>query len=110
VSYASTSRSEGPWWREPTKDNWYAFIAAWLGWTLDAFDFTVFLFLVVPIAKEFKADLTLLADHVDASWTGGGALRRRFDPRRRGDRHSSIALPISDDEGQKPPRRPSCST
>jgi hypothetical protein len=60
VSYASTSRSEGPWWREPTKDNWYAFIAAWLGWTLDAFDFTVFLFLLVPIAKEFNADLTLV--------------------------------------------------
>jgi hypothetical protein len=28
VSYASTSRSEGPWWREPTKDNWYAVVAA----------------------------------------------------------------------------------
>src|ERR1700744_6630221 len=51
--------ASGPWWREPTKDQWYAFIAAWLGWTLDAFDFTVFLFLLVPIAKEFHADLTL---------------------------------------------------
>ena len=50
----------GPWWKEPTKDQWYAFIAAWLGWTLDAFDFTVFLFLLVPIAKEFNADLTLV--------------------------------------------------
>jgi len=49
-----------PWWKEPTKDQWYAFIAAWLGWTLDAFDFTVFLFLLVPIAKEFHADLTLV--------------------------------------------------
>ena len=29
-----------PWWREPTKDQWYAYVAAWLGWTLDAFDFT----------------------------------------------------------------------
>ncbi len=57
MAYAATS---GPWWREPTKDHWYAFIAAWLGWTLDAFDFTVFLFLLVPIAKEFHADLTLV--------------------------------------------------
>jgi SHS family lactate transporter-like MFS transporter len=56
----SRSASAQPWWREPTKDNWYAFIAAWLGWTLDAFDFTVFLFLLVPIAKEFNADLTLV--------------------------------------------------
>ena len=31
------------WWKEPTKDQWYAYMAAWLGWTLDAFDFTVFL-------------------------------------------------------------------
>ena len=29
-----------PWWKEPTKDQWYAYMAAWLGWTLDAFDFT----------------------------------------------------------------------
>jgi SHS family lactate transporter-like MFS transporter len=60
MSYASRPSSEIPWWREPTKDNWYAFIASWLGWTLDAFDFTVFLFLLVPIAKEFNADLTLV--------------------------------------------------
>ena len=32
-----------PWYKEPTKDQWYAYMAAWLGWTLDAFDFTVFL-------------------------------------------------------------------
>jgi hypothetical protein len=23
------------WWKEPTKNQWYDFIAAWLGWTLD---------------------------------------------------------------------------
>jgi SHS family lactate transporter-like MFS transporter len=60
MSYAASSRATGPWWREPTKDQWYAFTAAWLGWTLDAFDFTVFLFLLVPIAKEFHADLALV--------------------------------------------------
>src|ERR1700749_99031 len=49
-----------PWWKEPTKDQWFAFTAAWLGWTLDAFDFTVFLFLLLPIAKEFNADVTLV--------------------------------------------------
>jgi SHS family lactate transporter-like MFS transporter len=50
-----------PWWREPTRDQWYAYIAAWLGWTLDAFDFTVFLVLIVPIAKAFDAPLTWVA-------------------------------------------------
>src|SRR5690349_18680048 len=50
-----------PWWKEPTKDQWYAYVAAWLGWTLDAFDFTVFLVLIVPIAKQFDAPLALVA-------------------------------------------------
>ena len=47
--------------KEPTKDQWNAYIAAWLGWTLDAFDFTVFLVLIVPIAKEFDEPLTWVA-------------------------------------------------
>jgi SHS family lactate transporter-like MFS transporter len=47
-----------PWWKEPTKDQWTAWVAAWLGWTLDAFDFTIFLFLMGPIAKEFDVPLT----------------------------------------------------
>ena len=42
-----------PWWREPTKDQWYAWWAAWLGWTLDAFDFFVLVFLVDTLAAQF---------------------------------------------------------
>src|SRR5258708_20260176 len=42
------------WWREPTKDQWYAYFAAWAGWTLDSFDFTAFLLIIAPIAKEFN--------------------------------------------------------
>ena len=52
-----------PWWKEPTKDQWYAFVAAWLGWTLDAFDFTVFLLIMHPIAEAFNVpfiDVTLV--------------------------------------------------
>jgi len=47
-----------PWWKEPTKDQWIAWWAAWLGWTLDAFDFTVFLLIMVPISQEFNVPLT----------------------------------------------------
>jgi SHS family lactate transporter-like MFS transporter len=47
-----------PWWREPTKDQWYAWVAAWLGWTLDSFDFTIFLLIMVPISQEFHVPLT----------------------------------------------------
>jgi SHS family lactate transporter-like MFS transporter len=46
-----------PWWKEPTKDQWLAWVAAWLGWTLDAFDFTIFLLIMVPIAQTFKVPL-----------------------------------------------------
>src|SRR5277367_1399037 len=49
------------WWREPTKDQWLAWWAAWLGWTLDAFDFTMFLLIMVPIAQEFNVPLTDVA-------------------------------------------------
>lgn len=50
-----------PWWREPTRDQWLAWVAGWLGWTLDAFDFTIFLLLLVPIAQEFGVPLTAAA-------------------------------------------------
>ena len=74
-----------PWWKEPTKDQWYAYVAAWLGWTLDAFDFTVFLLIMVPIAKEFNVPLTrcrdrLHPDLVDAAGRrDGGGLDGRPD-------------------------------
>jgi SHS family lactate transporter-like MFS transporter len=52
---------ELPWWKEPTKDQWYAYIAAWLGWTLDAFDFTIFLLIMLPISQEFGVPLAAVA-------------------------------------------------
>ena len=58
ASTTPTSSASVPWWKEPTKDQWYAYTAAWLGWTLDAFDFTIFLLIMVPIAKEFDVPIT----------------------------------------------------
>src|SRR6185312_4575026 len=58
MSAAADSSAVVPWWKEPTKDQWIAWWAAWLGWTLDAFDFTIFLLIMVPIAKEFDVPLT----------------------------------------------------
>jgi MFS transporter, SHS family, lactate transporter len=54
----ATTGSDVPWWKEPTKDQWYAYFAAWMGWTLDAFDFTIFLLIMLPISKEFGVPLT----------------------------------------------------
>src|SRR5271165_4354787 len=58
IMSATTDSAVIPWWREPTRDQWIAWIAAWLGWTLDAFDFTVFLLIMVPISQEFGVPLT----------------------------------------------------
>jgi MFS transporter, SHS family, lactate transporter len=55
---SATTAEPIPWWKEPTKDQWYAYIAAWLGWTLDAFDFTVFLLIMHPIAETFHVSIT----------------------------------------------------
>jgi MFS transporter, SHS family, lactate transporter len=46
-----------PWWKEPTRAQWHAWVAAWLGWTLDAFDFTIFLVLMFPISQSFHVPL-----------------------------------------------------
>jgi SHS family lactate transporter-like MFS transporter len=53
--------SDTPWWKEPTRDQWFAWWAAWLGWTLDAFDFTVFLLIMLPISRDFGVPLTNVA-------------------------------------------------
>src|ERR1700710_181703 len=57
MSASSAPVSALPWWKEPTKDQWYAYCAAWMGWTRDAFDFTVFLLIMAPIAQEFGVPL-----------------------------------------------------
>src|SRR3982075_1277179 len=57
MSASSAPVSALPWWKEPTKDQWYAYCAAWMGWTLDAFDFTVFLLIMAPIAQEVGVPL-----------------------------------------------------
>ena len=57
MATAAVPATSLPWWKEPTKDQWLAWVAAWLGWTLDSFDFTIFLLIMVPIAKEFNVPL-----------------------------------------------------
>ena len=56
-----------PWWKEPTKDQWYAYVAAWLGWTLDAFDFTIFLLIMFAVFNRFPAQLEEAARDLGAS-------------------------------------------
>ena len=47
------------WWREPTRGQWMTFLAAWAGWVLDGFDFTIYLLVVPELAKEFGVSVTV---------------------------------------------------
>jgi MFS family permease len=58
ATMVETTQTPLPWWKEPTRDQWRAWVAAWLGWTLDSFDFTIFLLIMLPIAQEFNVPLT----------------------------------------------------
>jgi MFS transporter, SHS family, lactate transporter len=58
---AFMSASTMPWWKEPTKGQWASFSAAWLGWVMDAFDFTVFLLVMKQITEEFGVTYTSTA-------------------------------------------------
>jgi len=53
-----------PWWKEPTRAQWAAFAAAWVGWVLDAFDFTIYLVVGLLIAQEFKVSPSALAGSI----------------------------------------------
>jgi SHS family lactate transporter-like MFS transporter len=55
----SLRRSAQPWYREVTPPQWRAFLAAYLGWVLDAFDFTILTFLLVDIQRSFTVSKAL---------------------------------------------------
>jgi MFS transporter, SHS family, lactate transporter len=42
-----------PWWKQPTRSQWCTFLAAWLGWVLDAFDAMIYVLVAGDIAAEF---------------------------------------------------------
>jgi MFS transporter, SHS family, lactate transporter len=77
-----------PWWKEPTRAQWGAFLAAWSGWVLDAFDFTIFFLVMKHIGEEFGVSavatnlslaITLLARLVGG--IAAGSLADRFGRR-----------------------------
>ena len=48
-----TAMNTTPWWKQPTRAQWMSFLAAWVGWVLDAFDFTIYIVVAGSIIKEF---------------------------------------------------------
>ncbi|MQA30475.1 MAG: MFS transporter [Luteitalea sp.] len=47
------------WRKDVTPDQWRAFFAAYLGWLLDGFDFTILTFLLVDISRSFTVSSAL---------------------------------------------------
>jgi SHS family lactate transporter-like MFS transporter len=53
-----------PWWKQPTRAQWASFFAAWSGWVLDAFDFTIFLLVMKYIASEFDVGIAAVGGSI----------------------------------------------
>lgn len=48
-----------PWYRQVSRDQWRAFWAVFLGWVVDAFDFTILTFILIDIENSFTVDRAL---------------------------------------------------
>lgn len=53
------SRREPPWFRQVNAEQWRAFLATFLGWLLDGFDFTIMTFILIDIQNSFTVDRAL---------------------------------------------------
>jgi SHS family lactate transporter-like MFS transporter len=52
-------RRETPWFRQVSRAQWRAFLATFLGWVLDGFDFTILTFILIDIQNTFAVDAFL---------------------------------------------------
>jgi len=48
-----------PWFRQVNATQWRAFLASFLGWTLDGFDFTILTFVLADIQRHFSVNSAL---------------------------------------------------
>src|SRR6185503_17328414 len=48
-----------PWYRTVSRVQWRAFVATFLGWVIDAFDYNILAFVLLDIQKSFTVDATL---------------------------------------------------
>jgi SHS family lactate transporter-like MFS transporter len=48
-----------PWYRTVSREQWRAFVATFLGWVIDAFDYNILAFVLIDIQKSFTVDNTL---------------------------------------------------
>jgi SHS family lactate transporter-like MFS transporter len=55
----SSTTMDRPWYRQVNADQWRAFWAAYLGWMLDGFDFSILAFVLVDVQRSFSVDNAL---------------------------------------------------
>src|SRR5205807_7566191 len=60
LTMAMGARAQAPWWSEVTPDQRRTLLAAWAGWVLDAFDFTILLLVLGNIAGTFGVSLVAM--------------------------------------------------
>jgi MFS transporter, SHS family, lactate transporter len=49
-----------PWYRQVSHQQWHALLATFMGWVVDAFDFSILAFILIDIQKSFAVDRALL--------------------------------------------------
>jgi MFS family permease len=59
INAAPPAPASRAWYREVSPAQWRAFTAAYMGWVLDAFDFTILTFLLVDIQRSFTISKAL---------------------------------------------------